>query len=118
MGQIVNLSATAPTPPAGQNFLGWNTAANGSGTSYGAGAQLILGADNVTLYAQYAAATITVIYAGTKTSGSLPAAQSAASGSSIQLAAGTGFTRTGYNFAGWSDGSQVIAASTSYQMPS
>jgi large repetitive protein len=117
MGQIVNLSATAPTPPAGQNFLGWNTAANGSGTSYGAGAQLILGADNVTLYAQYAAATITVIYAGTKTSGSLPAAQSAASGSSIQLAAGTGFTRTGYNFAGWSDGSQVIAASTSYQMP-
>ena len=33
------------------------------------------------------------------------------------MAAGTGFTRTGYNFAGWSDGSQVLTASTSYQMP-
>ncbi|NBV66469.1 MAG: hypothetical protein EBR75_05255, partial [Actinobacteria bacterium] len=117
MGQIVSLSATAPTPPAGQNFIGWNTAANGSGSSYGAGAQLILGSSDVTLYAQYAAATITVIYAGLKSSGSLPAAQSAASGSNIQLAAGTGFARTGYNFAGWSDGSQVIAASSTYQMP-
>ena len=37
----------------GHSFVGWNTAADGSGASYGAGATLIMGNSNVTLYPQW-----------------------------------------------------------------
>ena len=56
-----------------QSFTNWNTAANGSGTAYNAGATYSTNA-NVTLYAQYANLSI----------GSLPTP-----------------TRSGYSFEGW-----------------
>ena len=56
-----------------QTFTNWNTAANGNGTTYNAGATYSANA-NVTLYAQYANPSI----------GSLPTP-----------------TRSGYNFDGW-----------------
>lgn len=46
------LSASTFTPPTGSRFRAWNTAANGSGTWYGAGANYSFAAD-VTLYAQW-----------------------------------------------------------------
>ena len=41
----------------GYAFIGWNTAADGSGTAYSAGSSQTIGASNVTLYAQWGIAT-------------------------------------------------------------
>ena len=41
----------------GYNFTGWNTAADGTGTSYEAGDSITIGDENVTLYAQWEPAT-------------------------------------------------------------
>ena len=48
----------------GYTFTGWNTAANGSGTAYAAGATFTMGAANVTLYAQWTINSYTVTYSG------------------------------------------------------
>ena len=79
-----------------QSFTNWNTAANGSGTAYNAGATYSANA-NVTLYAQYANSSI----------GSLPTP-----------------TRSGYTFDGWytaanggtkiTDSTKVTANTTVY----
>ena len=52
-GIDLTLSTTYPTR-SGYHFMGWNTAANGSGTSYAAGATYT-GDANLTLYAQWEA---------------------------------------------------------------
>ena len=46
-GNTGNLSQT------GHTFAGWNTSADGSGSSYVAGAIFIMGSANVTLYAEW-----------------------------------------------------------------
>ncbi|MFD1909877.1 InlB B-repeat-containing protein [Paenibacillus rhizoplanae] len=58
----------------GNSFTGWNTAADGSGTSYAANATFDMGAANVTLYAQWTAdPTYTVMYNGNgSTGGTVP----------------------------------------------
>ena len=53
-GASVNAAANGFTAPAGKQFTGWNTAANGSGTSYAAGASVNA---TVTLYAQWGCIT-------------------------------------------------------------
>ena len=55
------VSATVPTR-SGYTFGGWNTAANGSGTSYASGASIVMPANNVSLYAQWTATVQTVTY--------------------------------------------------------
>jgi len=44
----------------GYTFAGWNTAANGSGTSYNGGDTFAIGSSNVTLYAQWTGSTVTI----------------------------------------------------------
>lgn len=51
-GDSVTISSTAPVR-SGYQFTGWNTAADGSGTSYAAGATFSMGNTNMTLYAQW-----------------------------------------------------------------
>ena len=54
VGDTVNLSTNAFTPPTGKFFVGWNTAANGSGTSYADNASitnLTTAGSTITLYA-------------------------------------------------------------------
>lgn len=51
-GEDVTVASNTYTK-TGKTFAGWNTKADGSGTSYAAGASLELGAANVTLYAQW-----------------------------------------------------------------
>ena len=80
-----NVSSSSKT--VSQTFTSWNTAANGNGTTYNAGATYSANA-NVTLYAQYANPSI----------GSLPTP-----------------TRSGYTFDGWytaANGGTKITAST------
>ena len=90
------LSANAFTPPPGQVFNSWNTAADGTGVGYAAGAIYPFAADT-TLYAQWSASAATVTFDGNGGSGSM-APQSAVV--PTPLATNT-FTRTGFTFAGW-----------------
>src|SRR5690606_15940188 len=53
----------------GHTFVGWNTAADGSGESYASGAPLRLGAADVTLDAQWVINQYTVTYAGNGSDG-------------------------------------------------
>ena len=81
----------------GANFAGWNTAANGSGTSYSNGASYPFNA-NVTLYAQWAPITFVVHY--NSQGGSSVADGSFNYGGGLNLAGAP--TRSGYTFGGWS----------------
>jgi uncharacterized repeat protein (TIGR02543 family) len=116
LGEIVSLNSNKPSR-AGYLFSNWTTNADGSGLAYGAGSQLILGSADVTLYAQWSAATNTIIYSGTITSGTLPSAQGAATGATAVLAAHSGFARAGYTFDKWSDGIDLYAAGANFTMP-
>lgn len=51
-GATIHLPSVAPTR-TGYTFTGWNTATDGSGTAYAAGAEITLREEDVTLYAQW-----------------------------------------------------------------
>ena len=89
----------------GYTFAGWNTAANGSGTSYAVAATFAMGSANVTLYAQWTAnPTYTVTYNGNGSSGGTAPTDSNnyTTGAAITVQGNTGvLVKTGYTFAGW-----------------
>lgn len=78
-------------------FKNWNTAANGSGTSYAAGASYT-GNAALTLYAQWYA-PYTISYNANGGSGA-PASQTKIYNSTLTLSSSTP-TRANYNFIGW-----------------
>ncbi|MGB4214438.1 MAG: InlB B-repeat-containing protein, partial [Dethiobacteria bacterium] len=84
------------TPPAGYVFSSWNTAADGSGTSYAPGAAFAI-AGNTTLYAQYTAGTFTVTF--DSQGGSAVAAVTVPANGTITAPPAP--TRAGYTFGGW-----------------
>lgn len=91
---------------AGYTFAGWNTKADGEGTSYGNGTTYTMtAAKNVTLYATWtaAASTYAITYsANGATGGDIPAAQTKMHGTDLILATNSGnLVRTGYTFVGW-----------------
>ena len=85
----------------GYTFSGWNTAADGTGTSYtnkatGAGEN-----GSTTLYAQWTPNTYTINFnAGTGAGGSTTSVTATYDQPATLTA--NGFTKSGYNFAGWS----------------
>jgi uncharacterized repeat protein (TIGR02543 family) len=81
----------------GNSFMGWNTAANGSGTLYRASDSYTPTA-NVTLYAQWGSGV--TFDSNTATSGSLPSNKVLAPSETMTLTSGT-LAKTGYTFAGW-----------------
>ncbi len=89
----------------GYAFTGWNTAADGSGTSFAPGSTFTIGSSNQILYAQWAASTAyTIVYNGNgSTGGTVPVdGASYASGAQITVLGNTGsLVKTGYTFAGW-----------------
>ena len=97
-------TASVPTPltlnsfsRSGYTFAGWNTAANGSGTSYAQSATYPFSAPT-TLYAQWTANNVTVTFVGNlSTSGSMSPEINNLPGALTTNA----FTRTGYTFSGW-----------------
>ena len=85
----------------GYIFSGWNTAADGSGTTYIGGNNYLLGA-NVTFYAYWIQANYTVTYSGNgSTGGSAPAAATGVSISTVTLADSGNLVKAGYTFVGW-----------------
>ncbi|TVR46100.1 MAG: hypothetical protein EA402_03140 [Planctomycetota bacterium] len=103
----------------GFTFAGWNTAADGSGTPYAAGANYGENAP-LNLHAQWTVTTYTVTYnANGATSGSAPVDQTKIFGIALSLAGNSGnLQRTGYTLVGWNtaaDGSgEELAFSAIY----
>ncbi len=101
----------------GYSLTGWNSVANGTGTSYALGATGAKFTTSTVLYAQWAAATYVILYTGnSNTGGSAPSGQSYVyGGSALMLAANTGsLVRTNFKFTGWNtlpDGSGMHYAS-------
>jgi uncharacterized repeat protein (TIGR02543 family) len=104
-----NLTSNAFTR-SGYTFSGWNTAADGSGTSYANTASYPFTSD-ATLYAQWTLITYTVTFNANGGTG-LMSNQTAAVSTNLTANA---FTRSGYSFSGWntaSDGSGTSYANS------
>lgn len=92
----------------GYTYLGWNTAADGTGTPYADGETVNNWTEEdgatIILYAQWQAHTYTVMYAPNGGTGHMER-QSFTYGEEQALLPNA-FTRTGYTFAGWNTGEQ------------
>jgi len=88
---------------SGYKFAGWNTQADGNGTTYAAGDMFSIGAENVTLYAKWTPA-YTVTYNGNEnTGGDVPTDSTLyEEGATVTVLDNTGnLVKTSYNFEGW-----------------
>jgi uncharacterized repeat protein (TIGR02543 family) len=114
-GSYATSGNTGTLTKSGYTFGGWNTAANGSGTTYQA-ADLINLTGNVTLYAVWsnsAPASYSLTYNPNNSStGNVPS-NSVGSGSINTAPNSGGLTRTGYTFAGWNTAAD--GSGTTYQ---
>lgn len=101
---------------SGYNFKGWNTNNDGSGTSYSAGASILMPAQNVVLYADWQLIpTYTVTYNGNYyTSGTLPVDPARyATNATVTVRDNIGgLTKTGKTFNGWN--TQIDASGKQY----
>ena len=101
-GTTLTLSSTAPTRATvgstQYTFNGWNTAANGTGTSYAAGASYTLNAP-LSLFAQWTVTNLTwtITWAANGGTGGGSTTQNRG----VSHTAPSPGTRTGYNFSGW-----------------
>ncbi len=105
-GQTVTvLGNTGILTYPGYSFTGWNTKADGTGTTYAQGQTFTMGPANVTLYAIWTASpAYTVSYNGNgSTSGSVPVdSTNYLQGQTVTVPGNTGnLARTGYSFTGW-----------------
>lgn len=102
---VTTLGNTGSLVKSGYTFIGWNTAADGSGTSYPVGASFVMGTSDVTLYANWTAQpTYTLTYdANGADGGSVPAdSNNYLQGVTVTVRANTGsLVKSGYTFAGW-----------------
>jgi uncharacterized repeat protein (TIGR02543 family) len=118
-GTLTLASNTGSLIKTNYTFNGWNTAANGSGTSYAVGATTFTPAGDTTLYAQWDS---TITYNGngqTSLIGTVPAATIAKGSSNTTLAAPTTLLRTNFIFDGWNtaadgSGTSYAAGLTTY----
>ena len=97
-GQAAKLKTNTFTK-TGYYFTGWNTKANGSGTSYSDGAYATF-YGNTTLYAQWEKYADPVITFNKNDGSGTTATQTVPYGESATLNTNS-FTRTGYTFSGW-----------------
>ena len=121
-GALVTVLGKGNLVKISYSFVGWNTAANGSGISQAAGSTFNMGTTNVTLYAQWATNTYTVSYDGNgNTAGTVPVDPSSPYeyGATVAVMGNTGdLTRindggTSYRFTAWNtkaDGSGAYQA--------
>jgi len=116
VGTTVTLSSIAPTR-TGYTFASWNTAADGTGTTYASGAALTIPTNGVTLYAQWAPVTYTLTYNGnTSSGGTVPAAQTFTVAAPAAVKAAGTLVKTGTTFTGWNTAAN--GSGTSYPVGS
>ena len=97
-GATVTVLGAGTLTRTGYTFTGWNTAANGSGTSYAPAATFTINS-NTTLYAQWSINSYTVTFNANGGTGSM-SPQTGNYNTTAALTLNT-FTRTGYTFDGW-----------------
>jgi uncharacterized protein (TIGR02145 family)/uncharacterized repeat protein (TIGR02543 family) len=126
-GDTVTVKAnTGSLVRTGYAFAGWNSAADGGGTSYAGAAKFTMGTVNVTLYAKWTQnPTYTVTYNGNgNTGGNVPVdANAYLQDDTITVKTNTGnLSKTGYTLAGWNTGADgsgtSYAAATKFSMGS
>lgn len=114
---ITTATATALTSNAftrsNYTFAGWTTAANGTGTAYTNGQSVTITA-GMTLYAKWTGDSKSITYAAGGGTGSAPSSPTSVEYGSTFSAPANTYTRPGYSFAGWSDGSSTYAAAATY----
>lgn len=120
-GETVTVLGTGTIARTGYTFANWNTAANGTGTTYNPSDTFTISA-NTTLYAQWTINQYSVFYNGNgNTGGTAPATQTGDFGSSITVSGAGSLVKTGYTFAGWNtaaNGSGTpYAAGASFTIP-
>ncbi len=123
-GAVVSVSSMTPVRD-GYTFKGWNTAADGSGTSYTGNSTFTMPSNDVTLYAQWqpvVPATYTVLYDGNATGvTNIPGSTAHESGAVVSVSSMTP-VRDGYTFKGWNtaaDGSGTsYTGNSTFTMPS
>ena len=119
-GQTVTvLGNTGSLVKTGYSFIGWNTAANGSGTTYTQTQTFTMGSANVILYAQWTTnPTYTVTYNGNgNTLGSVPVDSTTyEQGQTVTVLQNTGnLAKSNSTFGGWNtlaDGTGTTYGST------
>lgn len=108
-GRTLTLSSTKPTR-TGYTFSKWNTASNGSGTSYNAGASYTANAA-ATLYAQWTGNTLTVNFNSNGGSGNM-SAETFTYGTAKALTSNSFTAPLGYTFGGWATSQTNATAGT------
>ena len=117
-GTVTVVGNTSNVGLTGYTWGGWNTAANGLGTTYQAAATFAIGAGDVTLYAKWNAINYSVTYSAIGiNSGSVPTETASYNiGQTAPILGSNGIKKTGYSFAGWtvaSDGTGTVLNSGS-----
>lgn len=117
-GIATPLNTNTYTAPSGYTFLEWNTAQDGTGTSYTDGqsvTDLTTPGQSITLYAQWEepcpGGKICYKANGSNVEGTMGRQNVGSSATSITLLA-TNFSRSGYGFAGWSEDKDAISHKT------
>jgi uncharacterized repeat protein (TIGR02543 family) len=100
VGTSVTLASGSGMSYPGYTLASWNTAANGSGTTYALGSTITLPSGGLALYAQWNALPV-ITYDANGGTGSV-ADQTAAVGASVTLDSGSGLSGGANTFLGWS----------------
>lgn len=113
-GSSFTVASGAGITKSGFTFAGWS-----DGTStYQPGSTYTVGSSPVVLSAQWTPVTNSVTYAASGGTGTLPTQESLASGGTFSVASGAGITKSGFTFAGWSDGTSTYQPGSTYTVGS
>ena len=101
-GATVTLLGPGTLLRTGYAFSGWNTKADGTGTSYSQGKTFSMGNTDIKLYAKWSGNTYTVTFdSQSATTAANPASEMVTVPATMITALPTPPTKTGYTFGGW-----------------
>ena len=113
-GSYTASSNSGTLAKTGFTFAGWNTAANGGGTTYAEGATNVTTIADLILYAKWTAASYAVTYSLNGGTSSLPSQSPVQFGNTFTVASAA--TQAGKTFTGWSDGTNTYGGGSTYTM--